>query len=141
MNSWISRPPATHPLVRELAGTQAWFAIDAPELALEIVMAAYDAITDPDGEPCTWDEYAPDLDVSSVPADVAQACADLGTLIGQAGIPAFVAGTPFASGPVVHYDGNSIELNLCDGDFEADSRAAEAIITGFEALGFTVRRS
>jgi hypothetical protein len=41
-------------------------------------------------------------------------------------------------GPVFHFDGGAIGLDLRFGDPEADGRAVEAIAEGFAALGCTL---
>ena len=69
-------------------------------------------------------------------SDTVDACARLGGLICQAGASDFEHG--IQPGPVFHFDGGAIGLDLRFGDPDADGRAVEAIAEGFAALGWTL---
>lgn len=129
---WLERPDPTHPIVAELAGSRAVVAVEGPQEVLRIVHAAYNTFSsgrqwDPEGGTTT-------LDRRTVEAAVA-----LGDLIAQAGAADFAHG--IQPGPVYHYAGGAIGLDLRFGDPEADERAVEAIALEFEALGCSLNTS
>jgi len=80
-----------------------------------------------------WD---PSAGTTTLDGPTVDACARVGGLIYQAGASNFEHG--IQPGPVFHFDGGAIGLDLRFGDPDADGRAVEAIAEGFATLGCTL---
>jgi len=126
---WLERPPPTHPLLTQLADSKAMIGVQGPEKVLRLVLAAYRTFA----AGRAWD---PSAGTTTLDRPTVDACARLGRLIYQAAASDFEHGVQ--PGPVFHFDGGVIGLDLRFGDPEADGRAVEAIAEGFAALGCTL---
>jgi hypothetical protein len=126
---WLERPAATHPLLEQLADSRAYIGVQGREEVLRVVFAAYRTA----GAGREWDPAAGTTTLD--PATV-EACARLGRLVWQAGASDFEHG--IQPGPVFHFDGGTIGIDLRFGDPDDDGRAVEAIAEGFAALGCTL---
>jgi hypothetical protein len=118
---WLERPAPTHPVLEQLADSRSFIGVQGPEQVLTVIFWAY--TTAADGR--DWDPSAGTTTLDAVTVD---ACARLGRLF-QHGIQ---------PGPVVHFDGGTIGLDLRFGDPDDDGRAVEAIAEGFADLGCTL---
>jgi hypothetical protein len=126
---WLERPTPTHRLLTELTDSKAMIGIRGPEEVLRVVLAAYRTFAA--GRECDASAGTTTLDGPTV-----DACARLGRLIWQPGASDFEHGVQ--PGPVFHFDGGAIGLDLRFGDPDDDGRAVEAIAEGFAALGCTL---
>ncbi len=126
---WLEHLAPTHPLLEQLAESRAFIGVQGPEEVLTVVFSAYR--TAADGR--DWD---PSAGTTTLDAATVEACARLGALLWQAGLCDFEHGNQ--PGPVFHFDGGTIGLDLRFGDPDDDGRAVEAIAEGFAELGCTL---
>jgi len=113
-------------LLELLADSQSLIGVQGPEEILRVVFAAYRTAA-------AGRDWDPRAGTTTVDADTVAACARLGELIWQAGLSDFEHG--IQPGPVFHFDGGTIGLDLRFGDPDDDGRAVEAIAEGFAELG------
>ena len=126
---WIERSVPTHPLVEQLADTRALIGVQGPEEVLRVVVAAYRTAA-------AGRDWDPSAGTTTLDAATVEGCALLGKLIWEAGASDFEHG--IQPGPVFHFDGGTIGLDLRFGDPDDDGRAVEAIAEGFAELGCTL---
>jgi hypothetical protein len=126
---WLERPAPTHPLLEQLADSQSFIGVDGPEEVLRVVFAAYRTFT-------AGRQWDPSVGTTALDAATVAACAGLGRLIWQASASDYEHG--IQPGPVFHFDGGTIGLDLRFGDRDDDGRAVEAIAEGFMELGCTL---
>jgi hypothetical protein len=126
---WLERPAPTHPLLTELADSKAMVGVQGPEEILRVVLAAYRTAA-------AGREWDPSAGTTTLDGPTVGACARLGELIYLAGVSDFEH--KIQPGPVFHFDGAAIGLDLRFGDPDDDGRAVEAIAEGFAALGCTL---
>ena len=126
---WLERPAPTHPLLTQLADSKAMIGVQGAEEVLRVVLAAYRTFA-------AGRDWDPSAGTTTLDGPTVDACVRLGGLIYQAGASDFEHG--IQPGPVSHFDGGAIGLDLRFGDPDADGRAVEAIAEGFAALGCTL---
>lgn len=127
--SWLERPAPTHPLLDQIAGNRALIGVQGSEEVLRVVLAAYRTFA-------AGRDWDPSAGTTTLDAAIVAACARLGGLIWEAGVSDFEHG--IQPGPVFHFDGGAIGLDLRFGDPDDDGRAVEAIAEGFAELGCTL---
>ncbi len=126
---WLERPAPTHPLLEQLGDSQSFLGVHGPEEALRVVFAAYRTFA-------AGRDWDPSAGTTTLDAATVAACARQGRLIWQASAADFEHG--IQPGPVFHFDGGTIGLDLRFGDPDDDGRAVEAIAEGFAELGCTL---
>jgi hypothetical protein len=126
---WLERPAPTHPLLEQLADTRAFVGVHGPEEVLRIVFAAYRTVV-------AGRDWDPSAGTTTLDEPTVEACVRLGRLLWQAGASDFEHG--IQPGPVFHFDGGTIGLDLRFGDPDDDGRAIEAIADGLAELGCTL---
>jgi hypothetical protein len=94
-----------------------------------VVLAAYRTVA-------AGRDWDPSAGTTTLDSPTVDACTRLGSLTYQASASDFEHG--IQPGPVFHFDGGAIGLDLRFGDPDADGRAVEAIAEGFAALGCTL---
>jgi hypothetical protein len=126
---WLERPAPTHPLLEQVVDSRALVGVQGPEDVLRVIFAAYRTVA-------AGREWDPSAGTTTLDAATVEACARLGRLLWQAGASDFEHG--IQPGPVFHFDGGTIGLDLRFGDPDDDGRAIEAIAEGFADLGCTL---
>lgn len=126
---WLERPAPTHSLLTELADSKAMIGVQGPDEVLRVVLAAFRTFA-------AGRDWDPSAGTTALDGTTVDACARLGELIYQAGASDFEHG--IQPGPVFHFDGGAIGLDLRFGDPDDDGRAVEAIAECFAALGCTL---
>jgi hypothetical protein len=126
---WLERPAPTHPLLEQFADSRAFIGVQGPGEVLRVVFAAYRTVA-------AGRDWDPSAGTTALDAATVEACARLGRLLWQAGASDFEHGVQ--PGPVFHFDGGTIGLDLRFGDPDDDGRAVEAIAESFAELGCTL---
>lgn len=126
---WLERPAPTHPLLEQLSDSQSFIGVQGPEEILRVVFVAYRTFA-------AGRDWDPSAGTTTLDGATVAACARLGRVIWQASASDFERG--IQPGPVFHFDGGTIGLDLRFGDPDDDGRAVEAIAEGFAELGCTL---
>lgn len=126
---WLERPAPTHALLDVLADSQSFVDVQGPEEILRVVFAAYRTFA-------AGRDWDPSAGATTLDAATVAACARLDRLIWQASAFDFEGG--IQPGPVFHFDGGTIALDLRFGDPDDDGRPVEAIAEGLAELGCTL---